>query len=60
MRIGSPNLKTEVELPVSVESLVRVNNQLEAQQIVRIRKHCLTRLGQLQFIDILQMTICCY
>ena len=31
MRIGGPNLKTEVELSVSVESLVRVNNQLEAQ-----------------------------
>ena len=55
MRIGGSNLKTEVELSVSVESLVWVNNQLEAQQIVRVREHCLTGLGQLQFINILQV-----
>ena len=54
--IGCPDLKTEVELSVSVESLIWVNNQLEAQQVIRVRKHCLTRLGQLQFIDILRVT----
>ena len=53
--IGCPDLKTEVELSVSVESLIWVNNQLEAQQFIRVRKHCLTGLGQLQFIDILQV-----
>ena len=55
MGIGCPDLKTEVELSVSVESLVWVNNQLEAKQIVRVREHCLTGLGQLQFINILQV-----
>ena len=53
MGIGGSNLKTEVELSISVESLVWVNYQLEAQQIVRVREHCLTGLGELQFIDIL-------
>ena len=55
MGIGCPDLKTEVELSVSVESLIWVNNQLEAQQFIRVRKHRLTGLGQLQFIDILQV-----
>ena len=57
MRIGSPDLKTEVELSVPVESLVRENYQLETQEIVRVRELRLAGLRQLQLIDVLQVII---
>ena len=57
VRIGSPDLETEVELSVPVESLVRENDQLETQEIVRVRELRLAGLGQLQLIDVLQVII---
>ena len=57
VRVGCTNFEAKDELSISVEALVRENHQLEAQQVVRVGKLCLTRLWQLQFIDILHKTV---
>ena len=57
VRVGCANFEAKDELSISVEALVRENHQLEAQQVVRVGKLCLTRLWQLQFIDILHKTV---
>ena len=53
MRVACADFEAKAELSISVEALVRENHQLEAQQVVRVGEFCLTRLWQLQFIDIL-------
>ena len=52
VRIVLPNLEREAEFPSSVKSFVRLDDQLEVEEVVRIRKLCFARLGQLQLVDI--------
>ena len=54
MRVACADFEAKDELSIPVETLVREYHQLEAQQVVGIGEFCLTRLWQLQFIDILQ------
>jgi len=53
VRILFSNLEAECELAVSIEALVRINLELELEQVVGVGEVRLARLRQLQLIDIL-------
>ena len=73
VRISRPNFEAECKLAVPVETLrgnaekilniesdhylVRIDDHLEAEQIVRIRELSLAGLRQLQFVNILQVQL---
>ena len=46
------DLEGETELSGSVKSLVRLDDQLEAEEVVRIRKFCFTSFRKLELVDV--------
>ena len=52
VRIVLPDLEREAEFPSSVKSFVRLDDQLEVEEVVRIRKFRSAGLWQLQLVDV--------
>ena len=53
MRIVWTDLERKIEFPAAVKSLVRLDNQPEVEEVVRIRKFGSASFWQLQLVDVL-------